>query len=185
MSSPWGFSWSFVGARLRFVGVASALFLVGCQHTAPHVHSTFEVVEPDAGGPQPKAPSRHGHGPAESPEATIPVEILGDKMPQPVLPSDAIEALGGRRSMEVQVSIDATGHVTDVAPALVGFLLPDAVAREILDAIRAAVAQWQIRPARLIHYQRNARGDRQYVSSEPVPSVVQLKFTFAVSNEHR
>ncbi len=113
----------------------------------------------------------------------MPAQIIMRDVVNPVYPARAIGVLGAPRVAVVTVTLNADGRIADVEPSFQSPLLLDDVGNAVFAAIRSAVMQWHIMPARVVHYRRMENGERVYTGSEPLAGTLEIKFTFDASGK--
>ncbi len=163
--------------RLRWLAMTVAAFaFCGCQHRPDGFRSSFEVIDP-LSTPRPPADVRPDME-VTTANVLIPAQIPANSR-QPTVPPNLARDLPDIHSVVVTISFDEKGTVTDVSRSLRGLLLDNSHTDAVLSAVRDAVFQWRITPARVIHYQVRSDGDRVYLSSESLAGTVDVKFSFA------
>ena len=160
--------------------LGAVLLAGGCRHISPPDtgRSAVRFVEP------PPAPP-----PKPSPVATTePVNhsqyreaSLIEPAALPVYPLRALAAKAGMAIVGVNITVDATGRVTDIRQSLLTFTTPGRFSEDFREAVEVALHQWRFHPARIeqievvlspgFTYQRVTRSDNTETNFE-------LSFTF-------
>ena len=163
-----------------FVFICSAIWAgQGC-HNPVEGRTSFEVLKPK----EPPAASSGAKGTVESAGSYLPGYPKAE-LAKPVYPPDALKARAGDCVVYVTVTIDETGHVSEVAPSWRGIGTQNRYSGEFLDAVRAAVGRWEFVPSQIVTYEEGPDGEGHLKSAVAVAETVDLKFTFEASGRVR
>ena len=174
---------------LFLVGAAVSLgwVLAGCRHTAVsepagEAQSSFRLIVPPAPPPAGAAKGTVRAGPLR--------QIFTDARPilplaNPVFPAEARAAKVGVVTVAVHLTIDVAGRVTEVAPSLAGFSIPNRFSTEFRRAVEEAVAQWRFTPAEVQHLEEApGEGGSTYLRvarREKIEAACDVQFTFTAT----
>ncbi len=158
---------------LRLAGLV--LVLAGCRTPGPGGGSSLEFLTP-VGEPAPSSEQKLTFAAGTAAEA-VPPEAIGE-LSKPAYPPGALAAHPGTYAVNVTVTIDANGLVSEVRPAWNRFNPPNPDAEEFLAAIRAAAARWRFLPAKHVYWRQAASGEPVYDHADRVVCEVDLRFTF-------
>jgi hypothetical protein len=109
---------------------------------------------------------------------STPPEAIGE-LRQPVYPAAALTARPGTYLVNVTVTIDASGLVSEVEPTWDRLNPPNPFSDELLGAVRAAAAAWRFIPARHVYWRKTASGEPVYDHADAVVCGTDLRFVFA------
>jgi len=168
--------------RLPAAALLIIIILTGCQtRTSQTGRSRFQVLEPV------------GTPPASSDKHVVESDRLIDYVPghirrpfaQPTYPPSALAAHAGNYEVTVAITIDETGRVSDVVRSLRGLNLPSPYADEFFEAVKTTVSGWKFEPSHQVYYERGANGERNYLRTEAISEMAEIKFTFEASGTVR
>jgi hypothetical protein len=80
--------------------------------------------------------------------------------------------------VNVTITIDASGMVTEVRPTWNRLNLPNPYSDELLAAVRAAAALWRFVPARNVYWRQDGSGNPVFDHADTVICQTDLRFTF-------
>lgn len=104
----------------------------------------------------------------------------------PVYPPKALLAKAGRATVGVQVTVDKEGRVTDIGTSLLTYNTPGLFAGDFLEAVKAAVRQWQFSPAEVLQMETAKSGDFTYqriARTTKTETKLDLAFTFTATGQ--
>ncbi len=107
----------------------------------------------------------------------IPPETIGE-LKEPAYPVEALTAHPGTYVVNVTVTIDANGLVTEVQPTWNRLNPPYLYSEQLLAAIRAAAVSWRFIPAKCVYWRLNAAGEPAFDHAETIACQTDLRFTF-------
>jgi hypothetical protein len=163
---------------LKFAGWSFLLsLLAGCTSAAPQrIGRTWFAAEPPPAPTTAATPAIVVSGAEHREYLPIhPLRPLG----APIYPAEALKGRSDDYSVHVLLTVDESGRVTDVAPSWRHVRLAHPYDAAFLEAIRAAVRQWELSPARWITSRRTAAGEDVYLRSEAVAETFEMRFDFA------
>jgi hypothetical protein len=108
---------------------------------------------------------------------SIPPSAIGE-LRRPVYPSAALAAHAGTFVVNVTVTIDAFGRVSEVAPTWNRLNPPNPYSEQFLAAVRVAADSWRFVPARHVYWRQKADGEPVYDHADTVVCETDLRFTF-------
>ena len=170
--------------RLALAIAAGGPTAIACRHAlltpTPVGATTFRFLEPPPSHESsPATDAREDRTPMSVIAAAVPIEPLG----QPVYPSRALAAHANAAVVAVQLTIDATGRVTDIGPSFRELTTPGRWEGDFKAAVEAAVKDWRFYPAQRQLVQRAKLRDGSDTllirRSEPIESTVDVAFNFA------
>jgi hypothetical protein len=114
----------------------------------------------------------------------VPVRAKGP-LREPDYPAGALTAGAGDYLLYITFTVDDRGRVTDVAPSWDRVRLPSRFEDEFLVAAKAAMATWELDPARQVYYRRAAGGEDEYLRTETVAQRMEIKLVFEAPGRMR
>lgn len=164
------------------VTVGVVISSAGCQSAKKTVgFATMEVV-PSVG--RPSAPSK-----SEAVESDVRIDYIPARargaLAQPKYPAAVLAAGSRSHVVYATITFDETGRVTDVSRSFERVSLLNEFSDEFLEAIRDAVARWDVAPAVQVYWQKVKGGEDRYLRTEFVPDKFNMKFTFEASGNAR
>lgn len=159
---------------LRLLGVALAL--AGCRTPPLTGTASMELLTPIS-EPAPASERKLDFASGLAAESTPP-EVIGE-LRRPVYPSEALTAHPGIYVVNVTVTIDAAGWVSEVEPTWNRLNPPNPYSDLLLGAVRAAAASWRFIPARHVYWRKNAGGELVYDHADAMVCETDLRFVFA------
>jgi hypothetical protein len=170
------------------IQVATALLipilLAGCATRTEQGTSSIEMLEP-IDPPQAKR------------DIKVQVEALKDvvvndipptskgELAKPVYPPAALAAHAGACVVNVTITIDTNGLVTEVTPSWQRLNVPGPFYDEFLGAVKAAVRTWRFEPARDVYWKKHGDDDLTYMYAEVLQARTDVRFTFESSGRVR
>jgi hypothetical protein len=109
---------------------------------------------------------------------STPPEAIGE-LRKPDYPPAALTAHPGTYVVNVTVTIDASGLVSEVAPTWNRITPPNPYSELLLAAVRSAAASWRFIPARHVYWRKDAGGEPVYDHADAVVCETDLRFVFA------
>lgn len=161
-----------------------ACTLGACTTTRPRTgRSAFEMLgaPPDVLHSPPSAAAAQ---PTAERIEYIPAHALQPLLP-PAYPPAALAAGAGDYEAYITVTVDEQGTVTDVAPSWQRVRLAHPQAGAFLQAIKDAVARWELSPAHQVYYRPGPEGEDEYVRTEAVPETFEMRFAFEAAGAGR
>jgi len=154
------------------------VFLSACAGTPDMGTSSIEMLAPIA-SPQAKTDAV-----SDVVVVDIPPTSKGE-LARPVYPQAALAAHAGECVVNVTITIDTNGLVTEVTPSWQRLNVPGPYYGQFLDAVRAAVRTWRFEPARNVYWKKNGDADLTYMKAEILQAQTDVRFTFEPSGRVR
>jgi hypothetical protein len=156
--------------------------MIGCRSPMARGSSSIEMLAP-VETPQAKS-SRSGEASQDIVINDISPSSKGE-LTKPVYPPQALAAHAGDCVVNVTITIDTDGLVSDVAPSWERLNIPNRFSDQFLEAIEAAVKTWRFEPARYVYWKKNGDADLTYIRAEIVQAKADIKFTFEATGNVR